>query len=73
MKKKPEPSVFDRYKLPIYLYNTFIFEDHPYRGPVKLHKDLTPARAMGPWFYKNYVQWLRLPEKEKLATQLQPQ
>jgi len=54
----------------IYEYGGFTFEIHRYCGPLKLNKDWQPAARMGRKFYSVYYEWHKLPDAEKLKTQI---
>jgi len=54
----------------IYQFKGFIFETHPYLGPVKLKKDFNPASLMGLKFFKIYDEWNQLTSEEKAATEI---
>jgi hypothetical protein len=54
----------------VYQYKGFIFESHPYLGPVKLKKDYDPASRMGRKFFKVYDEWNHLTPEQKLETMI---
>jgi hypothetical protein len=54
----------------IYFYKGFYFEFHNYLGPVKLCKDLEPAKFSGMKFYKTVAEWDKLDKKRKEKTRI---
>ncbi len=54
----------------IFKYQNFYFEFHSYLGPVKLKKDLEPAKLSGRKFYKMINRWDKLTKKQKEKTRI---
>jgi hypothetical protein len=54
----------------IYQFKGFIFEHHRYSGPMKLKKDLEPAKCEGRKFWKVWGEWNKLTDEEKEETRI---
>lgn len=54
----------------IYQFKGFIFEFHPFLGPLKVNKNFEPAVSMGRKFFKVFEEWNKLTTEEKLKTQI---
>jgi hypothetical protein len=67
----PDGSLYAIMKVPnVYQYKLFMFEIHPYLGPIKLKSDCNPASRMGRKFFKAFAEWDKLTPEEKLKTQI---
>jgi len=49
----------------IYEYKGYIFEWHPYLGPVSLKKDFQPRKKVGKGFYDAVTEFANLSKKEQ--------
>jgi hypothetical protein len=67
----PDGSLYAIINVPnVYQYKLFIFEVHPYLGPIKLKSDCNPASRMGRKFFKAFAEWDKLTPEEKSKTQI---
>jgi len=67
----PDGSLYAIMNVPnVYQYKLFIFEVHPYLGPIKLKSDCNPASRMGRKFFKAFAEWDKLTPEEKSKTQI---
>jgi hypothetical protein len=67
----PDGSLYGIMNVPnVYQYKLFMFEAHPYLGPIKLKSDCNPASRMGRKFFKVYDEWDKLTPEEKRKTQI---
>lgn len=54
----------------IYQYGGFTFEFHNYCGPIKLRKDLEPAKNSGRKFFKILDEWNKMTDIDKEKTKI---
>ena len=57
--------------IPVYSYQGFVFDVHPYLGPTKLrHSDHEPAARTGRKFWAAFSAWEKLTAKQKAKTRV---